>query len=59
MKYDVQVREVHVQHIVVEADSPEEAVDMVRDGDGDHAAIEYSHTLGPDSWTVESIRPPE
>lgn len=55
MKYDVQVREVHVQHMIVEAGSPEEAVKKVRDGDGDQADIEYSHTLEPDTWTVESL----
>jgi hypothetical protein len=58
MKYDVQVREVHIQHMIVEAGSPEEAVNTVRDGDGIQSDMEYSHTLEPATWAVESSRSP-
>jgi len=53
-KFIVQVREVHINSISVEADSPEDAIDLVRDGDADDSiSLEYSHTLDPDNWSVE------
>ena len=54
----VGVREVYVQPYRVVAETPEEAVRLVADGEGDilDADFEYSHTLNPDTWTVEEMR---
>lgn len=53
-KFIVLVREVHVARVHVEADSPEDAIMAVREGDGDYGdETEYSHTLDPEAWTVE------
>lgn len=52
-KYTVLVREVHVSHMVVEADSPKEAIKKIKDGDGDEALCEYSHTLDSETWSVD------
>ena len=58
MKYIVEVREVHIQPYEVEADSPEQAIQNVKDGEEDKIAMiesgfEYSHTLDSEFWTVE------
>lgn len=54
-KFRVIRREIHVQGVLVEAGTPEQAVEIVREGGGelDEAHFEYSHTMSPDSWTVE------
>lgn len=54
-KYRVIVREVHVQGVLVDADTPEQAKEIVREGGGelDEAHFEYSHTMDRDTWTVE------
>ncbi|HEY8864592.1 MAG TPA: hypothetical protein VIO37_10530 [Candidatus Dormibacteraeota bacterium] len=51
----VAVREVHIQQVAIDATSPEEAIAKVRDGQGAYLdnAIEYSHCLDPETWTVE------
>lgn len=53
--YIVRVREVHVQPYRILAETPEEALRLVADGGGDilEADLEYSHTLDPDTWTIE------
>jgi len=52
-KYTVLVREVHVSHMEVEADSPQEALKAVREGGGEETCLEYSHTLDSNStWQV-------
>lgn len=51
--YYVHIREVHVSTREVEADSPEEALEKVKDGDGEETMCEYSHTLDDETWTVE------
>lgn len=51
--YTVLVREVHVAHVTVTATSPQEAAEKVIDGEGDYVSLEYSHTLDPDTWSVE------
>ena len=51
--YIVGVREVHVSHMEVEANSPEEAVKKVVEGEGEETYLEYSHPLDKDLWTVE------
>jgi len=54
-KYMVLVREVHVQGYLVQAETPDQAKEIVRNGGGElnEAYFEYSHTLDPDLWTVE------
>jgi hypothetical protein len=47
-KYHVYVPEVHYQIVEIEADSMEEAVVKVHDGDGDYLNMEYSHTRNGD-----------
>lgn len=56
-KYHVNVPEVHYQTVEVEADSPEEAAKLVKDGDGDYldGALEYSHTLEDCVWMVLDV----
>jgi hypothetical protein len=51
MKYLVLIREVHVSHRLVEADSEQEALEF--SGDGEEVMCEYSHTLPKETWTVE------
>ena len=43
--YIIEVPEVHYQQVRVEADSPEEALAKVREGDGEYLEMEYSHIL--------------
>jgi len=61
MLYRVEVREVHVQAYVVEANSKVEAKIKVEGGGGeiDEAHFVYSHTLDPDTWTVEEEKNPD
>jgi len=51
----VGVREVHVSHRRVFADSAKEARDLYVNGidEGDEVFCEYSHTLDPEFFTVE------
>lgn len=51
----VYVREVHIQPYRVLAETPKEAIRLVSDGDGEilDCCLEYSHTLDPDTWTLE------
>ena len=54
--YLVGVREVHVAYMEVRANTSAEALDMVRNGEGDWTtaiSMDYSHTLDPETWTVE------
>lgn len=54
MKYQVDVKEVHVVTIFVEADFPEEAIEKV-ESNMELVSLEnpeYSHTLDSDQWSV-------
>tara|TARA_R100000951_G_C2581314_1_gene162027 strand:- start:540 stop:743 length:204 start_codon:yes stop_codon:yes gene_type:complete len=57
MKYTVLVREVHISHIAVEAESEAAALEQVNafgsDAGEGEIYCEYSHTLDTDTWTVE------
>ena len=53
MKYIVGIREVHVSHRVVEAQDPEQAKDIASRDLDTEVALEYSHTLDKDTWTVK------
>ena len=54
-KYYVNIREVHISSRLVEANSEKEALDHIVNGitDGEEILCEYSHTLHPDTWTVD------
>lgn len=54
MKYAVWVPEVWVQEISIEADSPEEAMKLVKNGDGIYLddRLDYSHTLD-EGWDIQ------
>ena len=55
MKYHIAVHEVHINTVEVEADSPEDAIDAVIQGnytDPDDLAMEYSHSVDSDCWQV-------
>ena len=51
----VTMREVYVQSYQIQAISAKEALKLVVDGQGDimENGFEFSHTLDPDTWTVE------
>lgn len=53
-RFIVEVREVHVQPYEVEANSKEQAIEVVKEGGGEiiENALEYSHTLDSEYWTV-------
>jgi hypothetical protein len=54
-KYRVVVKEVWNQPIIIEANSPSDAVSLVAECQGQELKDEhaYSYTLEPDSWEVE------
>jgi len=56
-RYHVGIREVHVNTVVVIADSEEQALRKAADDEleDDELEVEYSHTLDPDVWTVEKV----
>lgn len=59
-KFYVNVREVHIQPVRVEADTKYEAVDKVKNGEVcdsayDNGLLEYSHTLDTSTWTVDEV----
>jgi len=53
--YYVNIREVWIQPVEIEADSPEEALAMVSNGGGLYVdnGLEYSDTLDNDKWSVD------
>ena len=55
LKFIVEVREVHIQGYEIEAETEEQAKDLIREGNGDliDGHFEYSHTLDSEFWTVE------
>jgi hypothetical protein len=56
-KFIVEVREVWVAQVEVEAADKDDAIDLVRSGKGDHNGMtEYSHSLGKDTWTVREVK---
>lgn len=56
-KFHVYVPEVHYQIYVVEANTPEDAARLARDGGGGvlDGTLEYSHTEEPDSYQVLNV----
>ena len=55
-KYIVGIREVHVSHREVEADSPEEAINIAKRDLDTEVMLEYSHTMEENTWTVEEVK---
>ena len=51
--YRVQLNEIHISSWDVEADSEQDAVDRVRDGEGELIHTEYSYT--PDNDAVHCV----
>lgn len=51
-KFIVEVREVHVSFCEIEADDRESAVQLVHEGEGEYVGLEYSDTLGKETWAV-------
>ena len=48
----VELREVHVSSRLVQAESAEDALDRVLNGEGDEFLCEYSHTMDRDNHEV-------
>ena len=60
MIYHVQIHEVWIQKIAVEADSPEEARQKVLEGEGEYldGELEYSRAMdNEEEWVVEKAAP--
>ena len=55
-RFIVNVREVHIQPVAIDALNSQDAINQVRQGAGDYDKYpcEYSHTLNPDTWTVDT-----
>ena len=60
-RYYVLAAEVHDSYREVEADSPEEAIEMVAAGDDDfkEERMEYSYTLDSEEWSTEECEDEE
>lgn len=60
-KFIVDVREVHVQSVEVEAADSQDALERVKEGEGTYldGALEYSHTLDSDTWKAREHLPEE
>lgn len=55
-EYVVGVREIHLRHYRVKAESEDQAKEMVQQSDDSVVDMDYeefSHTLDSDTWTVE------
>lgn len=44
-QYRVLIKEVHISHMLVEADSPEEAKEKIMEGEGVEVRLEYDDVL--------------
>jgi len=52
-RFYVHVREIHTSLREIHATSAEEALQLVKDGDGDELECEYTDTMDPSTWMVE------
>ena len=52
-KYEVVKREVWTNTVMVEAETPEEAVDKARDEEG---LTEFSYHMGSEKWDVTELK---
>ena len=57
-KFLVEVREVHVQPVLIEAESIEEAMDKVDTSSENYCdyPLEYSHMMDKQFWTAEEVQ---
>ena len=55
-KFRVRVLEVHYQPIDIEAETAEEALEAVQEGDGVEGECVYGYTLDTDEWTVVELQ---
>ena len=53
MKYKVLIPEVYISTRLVEAESPEEALEIA--GDETEISCEYSYSLEEEYWEIESV----
>jgi hypothetical protein len=53
--YLVGTHEVYVVYMEVEADSADEALAAVLQGEGTEESREFSHTMDSDVWTVGAV----
>lgn len=55
MKYVVTRKEIWNQGVQIEADSKEEAIRKVANGEGDviETLFEYNMTMNPENWDIE------
>jgi len=44
--------EVHIQYIKVDAKNKKQAIELVKEGNGDYLDCEYSHVMASDKWIV-------
>jgi hypothetical protein len=53
-KYIVNVPEIHISQMEIEAESPQEAIEKVAEGEGEELTVEYSHSCErrDELWTV-------
>ena len=55
-KYCVQVVETHHQDVYIEAETAEEAIMLVREGEGEYKEAHYLETLDSSEWQVYEIK---
>jgi hypothetical protein len=55
-KFRVRVLEVHYLPILIEAETAEEALELVQEGGGEEGECVYGYTLESDSWTVVELQ---
>ncbi len=54
-KYCVQVVETQLQDVYIEAENEEEAIMLVREGEGDYKESHYLETHDSNEWRVAEI----
>ena len=54
-KYCVQVVETQLQDVYIEAENEEDAIMLVREGEGDYKELHYHETRGSSEWRVAEI----
>jgi hypothetical protein len=53
-RYCVQMTEVHQQDMFIDAETSEEAIKKVENGEGIEGELHYDYTLESDEWNVFS-----
>ena len=55
-RFVVRAVEVHNCYVEIVAETSEEAIASVAEGEGILLDTEYSYTLGPDRWDIECVK---